>query len=123
MENGNRIGKNISLFRKKAGWTQSQIAVKLNLSKTVISNYETGLKLPSADTLIGLASLFNVSLDTLVGRDKVETITVDGLSAGQIDILRTLVLEFANPNKESEISKRQLYIIMGLGREFYNNRE
>lgn len=38
----NAIGKNISIFRKKQGLTQEELAKKLNVSFQAVSKWETG---------------------------------------------------------------------------------
>lgn len=64
----NTIGNNIKKLRKESGMTQEQISVKLCMSRQTLSNYETGKRIPDIYELIVLADLFEVSLDTIVGR-------------------------------------------------------
>ena len=64
----NTIGNNIKKLRKESGITQEQIASKLCSSRQALSNYETGKRIPDIYELIVLADLFEVSLDTIVGR-------------------------------------------------------
>lgn len=54
--------------RKKYGWTQEQIAKKLQLTRAGYVSYEIARNEPSIKTLIGLAEILNVSLDWLCGR-------------------------------------------------------
>lgn len=56
-------------LRKEAHLTQEQIAVKLNVSKGTIGNYETGEREPKdLEMLESIADLFNVDIDYLMGR-------------------------------------------------------
>lgn len=64
----NTIGNNIKKLRKESGITQEQIASKLCIGRQALSNYETGKRIPDIYELIVLADLFEVSLDTIVGR-------------------------------------------------------
>ena len=64
----NTIGNNIKKLRKESGITQEQIASKLCISRQALSNYEAGKRIPDIYELIVLADLFEVSLDTIVGR-------------------------------------------------------
>lgn len=64
----NTVGSNIKKLRKEAGITQEQIDSKLCISRQALSNYEIGKRLPDIYELIELADLFEVSLDTIVGR-------------------------------------------------------
>jgi len=56
--------------------TQEQVAEKIFVSRKTISNWETGKTLPDIDSVIQLATLFDLSLDNLLleGSDIVENI-------------------------------------------------
>lgn len=62
-----RIGANIAFYRKKAGMTQAGLAEKLNYSDKAISKWERGESIPDVLTMMQLASLFDVSVDDLLG--------------------------------------------------------
>lgn len=62
------IGARIKRFRNEKNWTQKDLADKLHVGKTTISNYETGYSEPDIETQTILADLFGVSLDDLNGR-------------------------------------------------------
>ena len=49
------IGKNIYELRKKRGWSQSDLAHKLDKKASTISSYETDSKTPSVDTIIAMS--------------------------------------------------------------------
>lgn len=71
--------------------TQAQLAQKLGLTKSVISAYETGLRLPSYDILIHIARIYNVSTDYLLGIEQKQEIDLSGLSQEEIDALMNLI--------------------------------
>lgn len=54
-------------LRKEKDFSQLQIAKQLNMSKMAISHWEKGNSEPSIEQLKKLASLFDVSIDYLVG--------------------------------------------------------
>lgn len=66
-----KIQKNIRFFRKLKGLTQEELAKLLNGRKSLVSNYENGHSVPDIFVLIVLADTFEVSLDELVGREKI----------------------------------------------------
>lgn len=73
MENyDERIGANIRSVRKKAGLSQSKLADKCQFSNTVLSNYETGERTPSLQTLAKIAKQLGVSIDRLYYGDEAE---------------------------------------------------
>lgn len=62
-----RIGQIIQQLREEAKMLQSELAQKLGLGRTTISNYENNYSYPDLDTLIAIAQLFGVSTDYLLG--------------------------------------------------------
>ena len=71
--------------------TQAQLAQKLELTKSVISAYETGLRLPSYDVLIHIAKIYNVSTDYLLGLEHKQEIDLSGLTQDEISALLNLI--------------------------------
>lgn len=57
----------LKTLRKQAGLTQKDMANRLNIQRVTYSHYETGRSQPSIDTLIILATIFECSIDYLVG--------------------------------------------------------
>lgn len=64
------LGHNLKTFRVKNNYSQCDIAKILNVTNQTISNWEKGKRLPDIDTLVTLANLYNITLDTLTGSDK-----------------------------------------------------
>ncbi|XEO93429.1 helix-turn-helix domain-containing protein [Latilactobacillus sakei] len=69
------IGQRLKQFRLGAGYSQQILADKLNVSRQVISKWETDKSVPDLNLLVGLAQLYNVSLNELLD---VETVTKPG---------------------------------------------
>lgn len=63
------IGQRIAGFRKAAGLVQSQIGDRFGVTGACFSNWEAGRGLPDAVVLVGLARLFGVAVDRLLGVD------------------------------------------------------
>ncbi|MGH1326641.1 helix-turn-helix domain-containing protein [Bacillus pretiosus] len=61
------FGQILKKLRKSRGLTQEQLSHKLNLSRSQIKNWETDRYQPDIDTLVIIASFFNVSVDALIG--------------------------------------------------------
>lgn len=62
-----KIGERIFLYRKQAGLSQEELADKLNVTRQSISLWETDQTMPSLDSLVVMAEIFNVGLDELCG--------------------------------------------------------
>ena len=85
------FGNTLITLRLNKNMTQAQLAQKLGLTKSVISAYETGLRLPSYDILIHIARIYNVSTDYLLGIEQKQEIDLSGLSQEEIDALMNLI--------------------------------
>ena len=57
------IGNQIKTFRKSAGFTQDELAKRLNTTKQTISRYEKGDRKANQDMLFELCDIFSVSID------------------------------------------------------------
>lgn len=64
------VGNKIKELRESHGWTQFQLAKKLNVSRGAVSQYEIGVRTISDDLKVELAKLFNVSIDFLFGLEE-----------------------------------------------------
>lgn len=73
MNTDNRIAEQIKKLRKQMGWSQTQLADKLSVSKQSISNWETGLKTPRMGALQNMADLFEVSIGYLTDGETAES--------------------------------------------------
>ena len=85
------FGNVLKSLRLRENMTQAQLAHKLGLTKSVISAYETGLRLPSYDILIHIAKIYSVSTDYLLGLEQKREIDLSGLSQEEIDALINLI--------------------------------
>jgi len=61
-------GQRIKNLRESQGWTQFDLAEKLNVKQPTINRYENG-RVPEPGMLCKIADLFNVTTDYLLGRD------------------------------------------------------
>ena len=85
------FGNALKTLRLREDMTQAQLAQKLSLTKSVISAYETGLRLPSYDVLIQIAKIFNVTTDYLLGLERKYELDLSGLTQAEIDALLNLI--------------------------------
>nr|WP_249219914.1 helix-turn-helix transcriptional regulator [Bacillus licheniformis] len=60
------MGKRITSLRKQSGLTQEELAKKLNITRSALSQYELGTREPNYDLLIKIADFFEVSTDYLL---------------------------------------------------------
>lgn len=80
----------IKALREARGWTQAELARKLNMTRNGINSWEQGLSMPSPQSLVDLARLFSISTDYLLGIEKHNTVNVTGLSEKDVALLSQL---------------------------------
>jgi len=64
-----KIGQNIRKIRKIHGFSQEELAEKVDISTTHMSHIETGNTKLSLPVLVELANILNVKVDELLGRE------------------------------------------------------
>lgn len=62
------LGDNIRVNRERLGINQVELAKIMNVSKQTVSNWENNNRIPPTQTIDKLADIFNVSVDSLLGR-------------------------------------------------------
>lgn len=67
MEN---LGARIANLRKEQNITQAELGKRLNISAQAVSKWENGLSEPDIETVTKLCEIFQISLDSLVGKEK-----------------------------------------------------
>ena len=65
------LADKIILLRKKSGWSQEDLAEKLNVSRQSISKWEGAQSVPGMDKILQLSEIFGVSTDYLL-KDSIE---------------------------------------------------
>ncbi len=63
------LGDNIKMLRKSRGFTQEELAVKLNVVRQTVSKWEKGLFVPDAEVLQKLADVLEVDIKQLLGAE------------------------------------------------------
>lgn len=92
------VGQRLRKARDQAGLTQEQVSAKLGdgFSTASLYRWENGKEMPSLDKAATLASLYDVSLDWLVGRAQCSSLLVPGRVL--IDVHATKLVEQAAEN-------------------------
>lgn len=62
------FGDMLGYLRKREKLSQSELAKKIGISRSAIGMYEAGEREPSFEILEALADIFNVNMDTLLGK-------------------------------------------------------
>jgi transcriptional regulator with XRE-family HTH domain len=63
------ISENIKHLRKLHGWTQGELADKIDIKRSLVGAYEEGRADPRLNNLLNMAKLFGLSIDQLIDQD------------------------------------------------------
>lgn len=90
-------------LRNQYGYSQVELAEKLNVSRQAISKWELGITLPDTDKIIAISECFNVSTDYLLK---------DNSYSPSNESLDRVILKFLGSAQDmSEISKELVDIM------------
>jgi len=85
------LSKRIHELRTAMGWSQVELAKRLQISKQTVSNWENDNIQPSIDMLVRISRLFGVTTDYLLGLDDIPRLDVGGLSPSAVGHLSLLI--------------------------------
>lgn len=81
----------IKTLREQKGMTQSELAKMLGITRSSVNAWEMGISAPSTQYIVELASFFNVSTDYLLGVKTTATVSVEGLSEKDINLVTEII--------------------------------
>ena len=92
-----QIKEKLKELRKSKGFTQEEMAKELSCNRQKIADWERGKSTPSADDLILLSKIFEVSTDYLLGLSNIKTTDDDLIFVAKyLDIDETTCLKIHN---------------------------
>ncbi len=109
------LSENIKVLRKQKGYSQEQLADKLNVVRQTVSKWEKGYSVPDADMLEELADIFEVQVSELLGKEILteEETTDMGELVKQLTILNEYIAEKIRKKKKAKrIFKRICTVIL-----------
>ena len=90
------LNERIHDLRERSGLTQTDLAMRLGVTRSCVNAWEMGISVPSTQYLVSLAEFFNVSTDYLLGINATSTINVSGLEDKDIELVNTIVEHLRN---------------------------
>lgn len=84
----------LTQLRKKAGWSQEELAEQMNVTRQSVSKWEGAQSVPDLEKILRLSELFGVSTDYLL-KDEIEDVECY-TSSNEASVLRRVSMEEAN---------------------------
>ena len=78
-----KFGQFILQFRKEKGWTQLELAEKLNITDKAVSKWERGVGFPDIKMIEPLAEVFNVSVLEIMRSERVSEQSIPAENAAE----------------------------------------
>lgn len=95
------IADKIKELRIKREYSQAALAKKLNVTRSTVNAWESGVNVPSVQCLTELCALFQTTADYILGLDNKLTLSLDNLTDEEVRVLYNLVDIFTkNKNEE-----------------------
>lgn len=107
MFNMQEVGARIASLRREADLTQAELAEKLGISYQAVSSWERGASMPDIGKLMDLARALNVTVDALLGGEKVPVPEEINEEVTQLDPDVAENAEWAMEHAEDEQPKKK----------------
>ena len=107
------LNENLKTLRKNKGYSQEQLAVRLNVVRQTVSKWEKGLSVPDAQMLMDIAEVFSVSVSELLGNDIEQETKADTLDVIAQELAKLNEL-MAIEQKKKEETKKKIFEIVGI---------
>lgn len=105
------LNENLKTLRKNKGYSQEQLAVRLNVVRQTVSKWEKGLSVPDAQMLMEIAEVLSVSVNELLGNDIEQETKKDTLEVIAQELAKLNELIAIEQHKKEEIKKKIVEII------------
>lgn len=96
------VADRIKFLREQKGITQTVLAKKLGITRSSVNAWELGISVPSTQYIVELAQLFKVSTDYLLCVDHSATISIEGLTEKDVQLVHSVVLHLKTKNSIKE---------------------
>lgn len=88
------ISEKIKELRELAGYSQAQLAKKLDVTRSSVNAWEMGLSTPTTQYVVALCKLFHVSADSILGTESRLTVTLDDYTEEEANLIFDLLHYF-----------------------------
>ena len=114
------LGKILRELREKHGYTQMEVAKRLNVSALSIGRWGQNAKNPTTEHLIELSILYNMPINCLLGVPMEDVLVIESLSKEQQKLIQDIASQFyaSGYKKTAQINNKQQQIVSSLLQQF-----
>ena len=98
---GMMVADKIKSLREIKGYTQTDLAKQMGITRSSVNAWEMGISVPSTQYIVELANIFRVSTDYLLGVNSTSTVSTEGLTENDIQIVCNLIDHLRNKNSST----------------------
>ena len=88
------ISERIRQLREQAGYSQSMLAKKLDVTRSSVNAWEMGISAPTTQYVVAMAKLFYVSSDYMLGMESALQLSLDGYTPEETRLIFDLIKYF-----------------------------
>lgn len=88
------ISERIRQLRERVGFSQSQLAKKLDVTRSSVNAWEMGISAPTTQYVVAMAKLFHVSTDYLLGMESTLQFSMEGYTQEEIRLIFDMIRYF-----------------------------
>lgn len=104
--------ENLKTMRKAKGYTQEELAIKLNVVRQTVSKWEKGLSVSDADVLCKIADVLDTDVSTLLGEEIVEETDKSAVAQQLAKISEQLAMKNQHSKKIWKVVCIILFVIL-----------
>ena len=94
------LNERIHDLRERTGMTQTDLAMRIGVTRSCVNAWEMGVSKPSLDNLKTLAHIFHTTTDYLLGFDNRDTILIEGYSIEEKELIMRLIRYIEGQHKD-----------------------
>lgn len=105
----NSIYERIHDLRERSGMTQTELAMRIGVTRAGVNAWEMGISKPNIDNLMSLSRVFHTTTDYLLGNDNVEAIVITDFSIEEKALVMRII-EYIQEihDAQSKITKKNV---------------
>lgn len=107
------FSENLRNIRKEKGFSQEQLATRLNVVRQTVSKWEKGFSVPDAEQLVRLADILGVQVHELLGKEVEVSEEKDELEIIALELSKLNELIVTYGSKASNL-KKKVGIVIGI---------